>query len=338
MLAAFLASSCTPPDDRRTMLPGGIAPRVLATALWDTVFIIGSPSVADTTLLIPTRMALLDDSSLAVIDDVNLDLRLFSLPGGEIRWRYAEAGRGPGEWQFPHFVAPTPWGELWVLDNRNRTITRFDGSGFRGELSAAHIPRLPSVLAVWKDRVVFTTQWPDTGLIVTDRNLVVSDILRYPWPDRLTFEQNVRMSAAATVAGELVVAFEFGPGFMVFDSTIHDARTYDFIDPVPYSMKPRVALQAARRDSTRFGARSAAIRGREIHFLTGGRPLRFAHDGEPTRLIDVYGVDGAYRRTYLLPFNTEEMLAWRDSSYIVRIETAEGFPMILGLTPRSAPH
>lgn len=66
--------------------------------------------------------------------------------------------------------------------------------------------------------------------------------------------------------------------------------------------------------------------------MFGGRPRRQEHPlGEPTILIDVYGLDGAYRRSYLLPSDTNWMVTEDARTFYVLTETADGLPTLLVL-------
>ena len=70
------------------------------------------------------------------------------------------------------------------------------------------------------------------------------------------------------------------------------------------------------------------------HF--GGRPNRFSRPGAlPTELIDVYGLDGRYRRSYQLPRDTPALVT-DGHIYYVLTRTLDGLPTILALVPRAS--
>ncbi len=56
--------------------------------------------------------------------------------------------------------------------------------------------------------------------------------------------------------------------------------------------------------------------------------------GEPTVLIDVYGLDGGYRRSYRLPGDTKAMVTENGQTFYVLTETEDGLPTLLGLRLR----
>jgi len=90
------------------------------------------------------------------------------------------------------------------------------------------------------------------------------------------------------------------------------------------------------RDSARYGATAVRIVRDEIFMLFGGRPRRQEHPAEPTVLIDVYGLDGRYRRSYLLPCDAEGMTTRDGETFYVLTERDDGVPLILVLRPRLA--
>lgn len=64
----------------------------------------------------------------------------------------------------------------------------------------------------------------------------------------------------------------------------------------------------------------------------GGRPKRYAHAHEPTHYIDVYGLDGRYHRSYLLPSDTWSM-ATADARTFYVLTFKGDMPVLLGLRP-----
>ena len=56
----------------------------------------------------------------------------------------------------------------------------------------------------------------------------------------------------------------------------------------------------------------------------------------PTVLIDLYGLDGRYRRSYLLPCDAEGMTTRDGETFYVLTERDDGVPLILVLRPRLA--
>ncbi|MGH7480598.1 MAG: hypothetical protein ACRELV_00455, partial [Longimicrobiales bacterium] len=105
----------------------------------------------------------------------------------------------------------------------------------------------------------------------------------------------------------------------------------------PWALKSGPRLMRAGADSARYGAVSLSVVGDEIFMLFGGRPFRQEHPDEPTRMIDVYGMDGEYRRSYRLPFDTGHMVTDNGELFYVLTYDELGYPFILGLRPRGSP-
>lgn len=332
ILVAFLAA-CEPTSGGFVTLEAYPNRRFAATE-WDTVLVVGSRSVEDTTLINSTFLRLWNDR-LLVVDAGKLNIRVLDR-SGRIRWIYDRQGRGPGEFRYTSAVSITPAGHAWLLDAGNQKIIEFqrDGSVLR-DLDLRHFPVTASSFGFQGTRTVFTTQTPTTGIIVArGDSLDHAEVRAFPWPDSVDSGLNFRTSIAGSTSSEtVVIAFYHGPGFIVLEGD--SANTYHYVEEIPFARKGSPWIQRQAVDSARYGAVSARIVGDEVFFLFGGRPRRYAHpDGEPTLLVDVYGLDGAYRRSYLLPTSAHDMDT-NDGTVFYILTLAEGaFPQILGLRPR----
>ena len=123
---------------------------------------------------------------------------------------------------------------------------------------------------------------------------------------------------------------ELGPGFILYDGD--QARFHPYVQAIPWAEKAGPRLTARRADSARFGAVSVSVDSTEIHMLFGGRPIRAAHPAEPTKLVDVYGLDGSYLRSYELPTHFRHM-AKSGESYVLYNESELGLPQIRRFSP-----
>jgi hypothetical protein len=336
ILTVFVMSSCNNTGSEDRAFGREYPNRRLATAAWDTVVWIGGSDVNDTTLLYPTNIVALTDSSAIVLDTPNTNVRHVLLTSGAVLWEYSRRGGGPGEMRQPSYVALGPGkAEAWVIDNVNGKVLVFNEEGYLKDVTIRHLPRPPNAMVTWDSRIVFTTQRPDTGIIITDPGLRAVQHLPYAWHDSLSWELNTKMALAASEEGPVVIAMTFGPGFMIIDESFQEPRRYTYIDPIPYALKVSPDIRNAGGDTARFGALSAALWNGDVAFLFGGRPQRRSHKGEPTVLIDIYRVeDGTYDRTYLLPFSAKQFFMARDSLFVLLIEADNGMPAVVGLRPK----
>lgn len=309
--------------------------RRFVTAAWDTVFQLGSADPNDTTLLTPGNILLWDDR-IVLTDGRNRNVRVFSR-SGELLWVLDKRGQGPGELAWVTALSVSSAGHLWVPDQSNGRILELTKTGeLLRELRIQHLPASPQSIAVLQDRVVFPTQTAEYALIVADPDsLRVLSWRGFPWPEPLDSRLNLDVvhTARRPPSGEAwAMAFSYGPGFMVFHGD--SVATYRYIDPIPFAIKSGPRERAMGADSARYAALSISQVGDELFMLFGSRPRRQQHPaGEPTLLIDVYGLDGQYRRSYKLPSNTIDMTTEDGETFYVLTYIDETYPVLLGLRP-----
>lgn len=325
---AILAASCSGSEQQGNRDRS----RSIVTETWDTVLLVGSVDPNDTTLLIPTKLALWQ-GRIAVLDVSNQVIRVLA-EDGDIRWSYSTRGAGPGEIQNVNEFGVGPDQLLWLKDADNGKILALDKSGrLRWEKPLYHLPVAPRTMLLDGDTIVFTSQSPNHGVMsvhAKSLGLIRSD--PYPWPDPLSADYNLVMNTAGSYHAGWVGAFQYGPGFLI---ARHERSTvHEYIDHIPWALKSAPHIRAMGLDSARYGARALSIAGEEIYMLFGGRPYRAAHAEEPTRYIDVYGMDGAYRRSYLLPSDSWEMSTEDGETFYVLTMSEHGNPLLLGLRPR----
>jgi len=336
--AALVGVACC----RETSAAGGVKlsqypHRVFPTLKWDTLVTIGAPSANDTMLLNPSQIVLWG-SRIAALDWANKSVRVFSRATGHLLWKYERTGQGPGELTCISDGVITPASRLWVVDGcANRKVLELDTAGVL--LREIHPRALPP--SGW-DRIAFvgrralvTTQLADQALIWAEPDsLTPEQVEALPWPDSLDSSYRLDFDVASAGArGPVVLAYELGPAFVVLNGD--SVRVHPYIDRVHFMKKPNPLRPASRPDSMRYAAITASIVGDEVFFLFGGRPRRREYPAKPTLLIDVYGLTGAYRRSYLLPVDTRSM-ATEDGQVFWVIEMSEGlYPEIMALRPRS---
>ncbi len=309
--------------------------RHFVSAAWDTVLLIGGTDPNDTTLLQPRHLKIWEDR-IAVLDQRNQSVRAFSR-GGEWLWSLEQRGGGPGELKNAFRITPAPSGNLWVLDSDNRKVVELSPNGeVLRDIPIHHFPAGPTSLASLGNRVIFQTNTPDKGVIAADtHSLRIIETHPLPWPEPLDFRLNITTTLAASTGEQntWVTAFEFGPGFIVHRGD--SATVHRYIDPISFALKSGPRERAIGADTARFGARAVSIVGDEIFMLFGGRPVRMSHmEGEPTVLIDVYGMEGEYRRSYRLPSSSWSMDTDDGETFYVLTYADETYPVLLGLRPR----
>jgi hypothetical protein len=303
---------------------------------WDTVGIIGRLNAEDTTHVQPSRLRAWGDG-FAVSDRSGTGVR-FVNGQGDLRWVYAREGAGPGEVRNISEMRVTPDGLLWMIDAHNVKIMELaiDGTLCR-EIPMTRLPAIPQEMVfIGLEDVLFATQVPSRGMMIAHRDsLTVRSVGRFPWSDTLAAQWNLSVKATQPRAGSdtVAIALLHGPGFVI----VENGRivVHEYLDRISMVEKVSPALREAGADSARYAARAARAVGDELFLLFGGRPRRRAHPtGEPTVLMDVYGLDGAYRRSYLLPESAHDFETV-DGEVFHLLTNAEGiYPQILSVRPR----
>lgn len=280
--------------------------RAVLTERWDTLAIIGGSSVEDTTFADPFVLRFWGDR-IAVADWIGNHVRVFDAEGG-LKWTAGSTGAGPGEFRQIADIAVAPNGNLWIVGHRNVRISEVDTLGqFVRHVPLQHLPRAPSHVVVLPDRVVFTLNSDIHSIVEVDTgSFAIRRAYGFPWPDSLSFDYNLRVHPASTPRNPTwVAAFQHGPGFMIFRDG--ESSHHRYVDDIPFQYKINERLKASGADSLRYGALSADIVDGEIYMLFGGRPNRAIHPEEPTRLLDVYDLEGTYLRSYRTPFHSRVM-------------------------------
>lgn len=282
-----------------TACGGGSADQRVRTevAQWDTVYQIGTPDVNDTTLGSPVGLLVWDDR-LVVLDNHAPHIRVFR--EGAPLWSVGRDGRGPGEFDAAFSLAVAPNGNLWVLDPGNQRVTEISARGeVVREISLRHLPVMPQGMAVLRDRVVLIT-WNLTNHLIEVDPVTFLPRRAAPFPvseEHLPYWPRLDQFVTATPDGETwVAALHLGPGFFIGRGGERSFHRY-VEESWFVSTEPEQG-----RDSARWGAHSVSITRDEVFMLFGGRPKWALHDMELPRVIDVYSLDGGYRRSYRLPF------------------------------------
>jgi len=288
-------------------------------------------------MLLNPGQILLWGNRIVTLDGGNSSVRVFSRTIGRLLWKYERTGRGPGELTCISHGLITPRSRLWVLDGcANRKILEFDSAGaLLREIRPRALPQFPGHIVFTKGAALVTTQLADRALVDANPDSLTPERVRpIPWPDSLdsTYRLDFGLAAERGDRPAVVLAYQMGPAFLVMHGD--SVEVHPYVQPVPFSKKVTPQLRTARADSARYAALSTAIVGDEVYFLFGGRPRRRANPGEPTLLIDVYGLEGTYHRSYLLPADTRSM-ATEDGNVFYLIVMSEGlYPQIIALRPR----
>lgn len=313
---AIAAGSCG--SDDRESVRGPVVER------WDTLFVIGGQSINDTTLHSVIGLIQWGDR-LAVLDGFEPHVRVFR--ESEPLWGFGRQGKGPGEFYQPRGLAVAPNGNLWVLDQGRITEISPEGEHVR-DLTLFDLPSGASDLAVLHDRIVFSTyNRRHIFLEVESDSRALRSSIPFGLPDTLPSSPNLSLHMAATSDQEgWVAAFHIGPGFYVHRNG-EPLRFHRYVDPAWFvSVRPD-----PQRDTARFAAHAVSTVGDEIYLLYGGRPLWLLHGQELPRWIDIYGLDGAYRRSYRLPFDSWRMYTDGEVFYV---STEDPYPAVFALKPK----
>ncbi len=331
-LLAILLLVCTACSGGGEQFPeAGKADRVWAAAAWDTVVQIGRGPV-DTTLTLPYAVELWRDY-LIVTDDVDQTVKAYDRWTGSHVWTVGGKGEGPHEFEWIVEVTYAWNGNLLVVDAGNMRVVELSPTGeFVRVFRFQDLPMLPwSLLDLGDSLVVTMIRHPD-GMAILTPDGKVRRLMSYPWLEPIPMPVSVASLLARDPGSDSVwvSAFVTGPGFMVWHRGVPVAHRY--IDPLPF--EPPVSREriAAGKDRGWYTAVAVCVRGGEIFFLFGGRPRRRSDpEGAPTEIIDVYGTDGAYRRSYRLPLDAKDLSTDGEIFYVVQYEP---YPSVLGLRPR----
>ena len=315
---------------------GEPAGRGVAATEWDTVLVIGTTDANDTTLISPVHLTVWGDR-VVVVEDYAQVVRAFSVhPPGAQLWVAGSKGEGPGEMIQGHSAFVGENGRLWVADGAKRKVLEFDDSGtFVREQHRRHLPAgisRPSAIPggiLWPN--FFSTR---PYLITTADGLDVVDSVHVPWPVPEEGDPN-DLDLRAQVrgySGGWVAALMAAPFFAVMGS--EGLAIHRYVVDIPYSFRPGILpFLPPGVDTARWASRDVAVAGDEIFLLFGGRPRRRWQSAEETRFVDVYGLDGAYRRSYHLPFHASRMDT-ADGRTFFFITRADGmYPQVIGLRP-----
>ncbi|MEJ2186094.1 MAG: hypothetical protein P8Z36_09175 [Gemmatimonadota bacterium] len=320
LLAALTAAACASKAPERRIV----------TERWDTLGLITPRSVQDTTLL-EVHDVVPWHGHYAVVDGNDRSIR-YVTKRGRLIWTFRRIGGGPGELRSIYETRVGPDGRLWVYDGQNVKMLELDDDGaVVRDLSLTHLPVTPTTFGFLGDRLVMTTQVPDPFIMVLDTATVaLVRTVRWPWPRQVTPDLDFSTSMASG-DGVLVIALRRGPGFLVLDGD--DIRRYRYVVDIPWQYKYSPQRHAERRDSTWLAAVAVAVDSGQITMLFGGRPRMMSHPwAEPTRMIDVYGLDGAYRRSYLLPSHFRKMTR-DEGDFLLWNESEDGLPQIWRFRP-----
>ena len=318
LLVVSTSSACTTAGDTNDRLDAG--PRKVTVQEWDTVAMISGADIEDTTLHLPGRIVRWNNA-LAIIDQLPPFVRVFSNTGRPL-WSKGRFGEGPGELKNPYALAVANNGNLLVLDAGLMRFNEYTPGGeFVRHLANARA-RIGGDFTVIPDWIVVTNSNPRISTTyLTEDSLEVIETQPLPWPDSLPRRTRIDRWSAAVPGRRMswVSGFRMGPGFFVY---AEGRPTYHpYIEEVP--------LVSGRQLSVRFAAHSIDVIGDEVFFLFGGQGLRTGV--ERPRFVDVYGLDGAYRRSYQLPMEAFHLTTDGSTFYVLQHEP---FPAVIILRPK----
>jgi 6-bladed beta-propeller protein len=308
--------------------------RRVVASMWDTTFVIGSTNVDDTVLIDPSRLALWDDQ-IAVLESQVQRVRVFDRSGKQL-WLFGSQGQGPGEIGSAEEIFVSQEGHLRIWDGRNRKLLEVDHEGdLVGEQYFRDLWGLSTHPTPYGDRLIWTQLAEDRpAFITTVDGLEVVDSVSVPWP--VPEDSKYRVSLMGFKAGSedaWVVGLWIGPLFAV--GSREGVGFYPFVQDFHFAYAPSRAVQSDQlADSAYFGTVDVGIVEDEVFFLSGGRPKRRSHPEEPTRFIDVYGLDGEYQRSYELPFHSWAMATDDQGTFYVLTNVDGVYPHLFGLRPK----
>jgi hypothetical protein len=310
--------------------------RVVVATEWDTVLVIGTTDASDTTLISPVHLTVWSDR-IVVVEDYAQVIRAFSTqpPGAEL-WAAGSRGEGPGEMVQAYRAFVGENGRLWVTDGAIRKVLEFDSTGrFVREQYHRDFPAGidgPSAIpggVLWPN---FLSTRP--YLITTADGLEVIDSVRVPWPvpdEGNSYDLDLRARVRGYPGG-WVAALMAAPFFAVMGP--EGLALHRYVVDIPYGFRPGILYSLPPgADTLRWASRELAVFGDEIFFLFGGRPRRRAHPEEETRFVDVYGLDGRYRRSLYVPFHATLMDTADGRTFYFLTRAEDMYPQVIGMRP-----
>ncbi len=332
ILAALLATPVT------ACAPAPPGRQILVTQ-WDTLLILGTQTPTDTSLVRPATI-LVSGELLFVLEDLDQQVRAFDTETGDRVWTFGRKGEGPGEMAFAYGLGIDPRGNLRIWDSRNRKLLEVDRSGrFLGEVYFRNLWGISGAPEVFGERLVWVqlAEGRPTFVSKLDGGEPVDSVrIQWPIPEHLPYRPNL-FSRTAGSSNAWVMGLQLGPYFAV--GTADGVHIHPFIEPPPfaYAANQRLSSRDPAADSARWGARDIGMTDTQILVLTGGRPPKLHYPEEPSRLIDVYGTDGVYQHSLLLPLDAHAFSTPDGETIFVLASptTGLGVPQIFGLRPRT---
>lgn len=310
--------------------------RVVVATQWDTVLVIGTTDANDTTLVSPVHLSVWNDR-IVVVEDYAQVVRAFSTrPPGAQLWVAGSTGEGPGEMVQGYHAFVSEDGVLCVEDGANVKILEFDSAGqFLREQYYRHLPPGTTGAVGIKGGVLWPNYFSTRPFLITStERLDVIDSVSVPWPvpdegDPNDLDLRARVRG---YPGGWVAALMAAPFFAVMGP--EGLALHRYVVDIPYAYRPGILpFLPPGVDTVRWAARDVSVVRDEVFLLFGGRPRRRWQAAEETRFVDVYGLDGRYRRSYHLPFHAFRMDTADGSTFFFLTQAAEMYPQLIGLRP-----
>lgn len=305
--------------------------RRFASALADTLFVVGG-TPADTTLLNPNTIRPWMDGVVVFETEGS---RLVAIDGrGSVRWTYSRTGQGPGELLGPVDGFADPDGVVTVLDYANRKFVRVSAAGrFQDEVRLPELSRLPWEVARVSDgeALVADNSTGQVRIVDIESGSTVGS-LDVPLPDTVPTRANRMVALDARLDQDSwVMGLKWGP-MMWLGQGNRVIDEFSLVHQPGYRL-PRPTIEVA--DGVRMpdpttpapvnarGATSISFDDAGIFVLTGGSiggdPSTGAND-----IIDVYGPNGSYERSYRLPVEAFSHAKIGSTLFLMFLDPAPG--------------
>lgn len=282
---------------------------------WDTVYSVGG-TLQDSLLLKP-RLLAARQGLLYLYDYVDAQIKAFDA-AGDLRWRFGNRGRGPGEFTNALDLEVASDGTVWVLDSGTGRITVISPNGSLRRMIQVSAARIKDVVPATNELIV-TSVSPDHFLLVIDSLGQVVNRVGFPLEELQRVEPTMRQTfSAVSPDGRTWAAFfPFGDPLVVYEGLrlrcsgkLIEGR--DFPAPSP--------------DASAW-ATAIALTDSSVYILAKGETA------DALRIVDEYSAtDCSYRRTLRLPGRFLTM-AFSDGIFFFAHE--DPAPTIVALRPVS---
>ncbi|MGH9892110.1 MAG: 6-bladed beta-propeller, partial [bacterium] len=268
------------------------------------------------TLLLRPRLIAARDSAVYVYDYGDAAVKVFDKQA-QLKWRFGQRGRGPGEFANPFDIEVGRDGRVWLLDVGAGRITSVSPSGALDRILVLHGKLAASFVVLNGELLVLTASLdPFSSRIAEDGRVLATAPSPLPLERIAPFARQT-LTASTADGRTWAITFPYGNAVLVYDEMGLRCRGWlveggDF----PQELGTDIPIWAA----------GVAVTDTSVVVLARGR------GDDQLRLLDHYSLsDCSYQGTDRLP-RRMSALAYADGVFYLEYE--DPAPTVIGLRPR----